>query len=546
MTRVAYLKAITSRHAPDALLPWTAHALLHGASHRGVRDLLLDGGAAGALRAVAPLLVPLRLRRWADTLPSARDVEGALRDAEADAARAAAAAGALEGAGAGTAGLLTGPPPPPPGVAELRRLGLGDAPPGGFVLPPPTLPSLSQQQAEAGDSVVGAAATGAAADQLPRSRVAPLNAFCFSPEARPGAAALSRARARLALPGSDVPPAEDAAQRAALRRALADQRRAATRLPLWFVHGEAGVCGELLRDLAAELPMPAFGLELGDSAAGVTAAAAPPPPPPPGALQLLAARHAEALLAVQPCGPHVLVGLSPYSCLLAAAIASELERGGVGAGGGGAGSGGSSSGSSGGVALILVNGAPALPARLALPPPQAYAAFALCADAAAAAGGSAAQAPAFRAFAAEFAAAAAAAARASGARGAHDAALRELAARRRPSAPAAAAAAWDAAVASAARAASLMARLCAGYSPEYVVQGPAVLVLAGPRADEAEDPESAALLEAARENCSGALSLLPPPPAVAGGHGERLASAAGRAALAAALSDALTELIMLV
>jgi hypothetical protein len=35
--------------------------VLHGASHRGVRDLVADGGAAGALRPVAPLLVPLHM-----------------------------------------------------------------------------------------------------------------------------------------------------------------------------------------------------------------------------------------------------------------------------------------------------------------------------------------------------------------------------------------------------------------------------------------------------------------------------------------------------
>ncbi|KIY94328.1 type I polyketide synthase [Monoraphidium neglectum] len=61
VTHVAYLRAITRAHAPDGLLPHTAHAVLHGASHRSVRDLVVDGGAAGALRPVAPLLVPLHM-----------------------------------------------------------------------------------------------------------------------------------------------------------------------------------------------------------------------------------------------------------------------------------------------------------------------------------------------------------------------------------------------------------------------------------------------------------------------------------------------------
>jgi hypothetical protein len=57
------------------------------------------------------------------------------------------------------------------------------------------------------------------------------------------------------------------------------------------------------------------------------------------------------------------------------------------------------------------------------------------------------------------------------------------------------------------------------------------------------NPEGAALLEAARDNCCGPLSLLPP----AGlAHGEGLASAEGRAVLAGVLSEALTELLMLV
>ena len=74
--------------------------------------------------------------------------------------------------------------------------------------------------------------------------------------------------------------------------------------------------------------------------------------------------------------------------------------------------------------------------------------------------------------------------------------------------------------------------------PTIETSGPAVLIL------QEEDPEGAAMLESARENCAGALSLLPQSAGLA--RGEGLASAEGRAAIAALLTEALTELLMLV
>lgn len=248
--------------------------MLHSASHRSVRDLVVDGGAAGALRPIAPLLVPLRMARWGDTLPTARDLEAAVRAAEADTARAARAVAAI-----------AAPPPPPTGVDDLARMGLiaewqQNAPP---VAPPAPARSSSYESNKSGASggrrisrasnergLVTAGGGGAEGEQAAgrASRVVPLNAFCFSGEVRPGAGALNRARARLALPGSDVSKEEDAAQREALRRALAAQRRMATRLPLWFVHGEGGRCGEGMGAVARELDMPAFALELGAEVGG--------------------------------------------------------------------------------------------------------------------------------------------------------------------------------------------------------------------------------------------------------------------------------------
>jgi hypothetical protein len=58
-----------------------------------------------------------------------------------------------------------------------------------------------------------------------------------------------------------------------------------------------------------------------------------------------------------------------------------------------------------------------------------------------------------------------------------------------------------------------------------------------------DEPEGAALLDASRENCTGALSLLPP----AGlRHFEAVASEGGRATLAGLLAEALGELLLLV
>ena len=69
-----------------------------------------------------------------------------------------------------------------------------------------------------------------------------------------------------------------------------------------------------------------------------------------------------------------------------------------------------------------------------------------------------------------------------------------------------------------------------------------------------DEPEGPPLLSAARDNCSGPLSLLPPAPAAApgggggaaAGYGERLASAQGRGAVAAVLTEALGELLQLI
>lgn len=197
----------------------------------------------------------------------------------------------------------------------------------------------------------------------------------------------------------------------------------------------------------------------------------------------------DALLSLQPHGPHVLVGCGPFSCLLAAAIACELEHQGNQAGGGT-------------VALVLADGAPALPTSIRLPPPETYGLFGLCVEAGvlgAPPAGRASGAAAglgrvtWRAFAAEFAAvmrgireeeeqlsqqqreggvaAVPMAADAAALRAQH--ALRVMAQRYRlVGAGEGAKGEWEAQVDAVARACHLAARLCADYSsPEYVFQG---------------------------------------------------------------------------
>jgi hypothetical protein len=250
--------------------------------------------------------------------------------------------------------------------------------------------------------------------------------------------------------------------------------------------------------------------------------------------------------------------------MLATALACELERGLAGS---------SSSGGST-VALILVDGAPAAPP----PPPPAqppsgggggwssgqlaaalYARglFGLCVDAGvppqllARAGGGVEGA--WRVFSAEFARevdAAEAAAREyarveeedeedeeAGGPSPAEQAFRQLAVRYRPLSGAVPPAAWEARVARALAACALSARLAEGYSPQYVLQGPAVLVLT-------EDEEGRALLNIARECCCGPLSLLPPDGLGQGGEG--LATAEGHRAVASLLGEALAELLSMV
>lgn len=180
------------------------------------------------------------------------------------------------------------------------------------------------------------------------------------------------------------------------------------------------------------------------------AADCPPPLLPP-------ARHMDVLLALQPAGPHVLVGYGPFSCMLAYSIACELEHHG-GTGGG-----------TRGASLLLVDGAPVPPVGLPaeLPHPAAYALFSLLLEA----GALLPHAGLWHSFVDEYNAALAFEAARGSSGEAAEIVLRALAGGVRPSGGIAAAQ-WDAAVERAAVGSQLAAHLLEAFeTPEYVFQG---------------------------------------------------------------------------
>lgn len=86
-----------------------------------------------------------------------------------------------------------------------------------------------------------------------------------------------------------------------------------TRLPLWLVHNERGDISSSLKELAATLPLPVYGLAMGADADEC------------GTLATLAAAYASAVKAVEPAGPYLLLGASVAGSALAHAMACSLE-----------------------------------------------------------------------------------------------------------------------------------------------------------------------------------------------------------------------------
>jgi thioesterase domain-containing protein len=483
LAQVSYLKAINSSYAPvHALQPSTARLLCHGARHKSVKDVL-EGWAVSALRPVALLLQPLRLVAWSDSRASSRDLEAALL----------AASRAASGADAARSSLVQGLPVPPRRPSSAA---------------PAAAPAVS--------GLVGVHA---------------LNRFCWDTATQPHVDEARELAARAALPpGTDMTPADVAARAAAAQAAALAARTHAlllSTLPMWFVPGEAGACSGALQQAARLLPMPAYGLSLHFDAAGSTA-------PSPASLPELALQCVQQLLAVQETGPWVLAGCGVFSCMLAAAMARELEQ----------------QQHHQQVVLVLLDGPPVLPSDCALPDPAIYGLYELARDAGRlpAAAESAADVPqAFAGFAAD---ASAALRGLMGGDAATAAGLLTPVSERQVAALEAAAAQVAAALLHAGsddasqpgeeQAVTAMLRGCRharvlshDYTPEFVYAVPAVLVLT-------EDGVGQAFLGAARESCGGELSLVP----LAGlAHGEMLTGVRSQQSVVVALVEGLMEVL---
>ena len=92
------------------------------------------------------------------------------------------------------------------------------------------------------------------------------------------------------------------------------------RVPLWLVHGETGGITGGLKEMAAALPLPCYGLAMGGDAADC------------GSLAELAAHYVAAVQAVQPQGPYLLVGCSISGAAVAHVAAARLQAAGQRAG----------------------------------------------------------------------------------------------------------------------------------------------------------------------------------------------------------------------
>ena len=88
------------------------------------------------------------------------------------------------------------------------------------------------------------------------------------------------------------------------------------RLPLWLVHGETGSVTGALKELAADLALPCYGLAMGGDVANCAT------------LAELAAHYVAAITAVQPRGPYLLAGCSLAGAAVAHAAAVQLQAGG--------------------------------------------------------------------------------------------------------------------------------------------------------------------------------------------------------------------------
>jgi hypothetical protein len=224
----------------------------------------------------------------------------------------------------------------------------------------------------------------------------------------------------------------------------------------------------------------------------------------------------EVLLALQPHGPYLLLGVGPFSCSLATAMACELEQQGVQQ-----------------VLLLLMDGPAAPPTSVQLAEPLAYGLHGLVMDALAAAradlalqqrlalglpawqrsqreqqlGQQRAELEALQASAphvGEVAALVEAARQQAGAAAEPDQLVRALVQQLQQYCPpqdVGSGGSWVVQLPGVVSYCQVVARWLQGFTPEYVYQGPAAMLLG-------EDDLGGVFLDTGRDSCGGALSML--------------------------------------
>ena len=263
LSRLAYWQALASGYSASDI--FEGQTLLAARQPGAAASQLSGGGPAGAWRSVAMLVQPVELLEMPEVAPAGSGTPTA-------APAAAAAARQLQAALLGAVQAVLDVEASTPEAAA----------------------------AEAGSSMLLSARQPASpapfsppADSDTVSVVLPLNRLC--PERR----YILRCAGRLA---------------AGTPRALVAPPLA--RLPLWLVHGETGSITGAVKELAAALPLPVYGLAMGGDAANCLA------------LKELAAHYAAAIQAVQPRGPYLLVGCSISGAAVAHAAGAQLQAAG--------------------------------------------------------------------------------------------------------------------------------------------------------------------------------------------------------------------------
>ena len=260
LSRLAYWQALAGSYTATDI--YAGQTLLF-AQHRaqGSRGLLAAGGPGGAWQSIALLVQPVVLHEQPEVIPgspgtpaattAARHVQAALLAAMQQAMDEESASPEAAAAEQGSSMLLTPRQP---------------------TSPQPFSPAVETDTA----SVV-----------LPLNRLCPERRYILR---RGGAGGSGR---------SGTPPQ-------LLTPPLA-------RVPLWLVHGETGGISSGLKEMAAALPLPCYGLAMGGDAANC------------GSLAELAAHYVAAVQAVQPQGPYLLVGCSISGAAVAHAAAARLQ-----------------------------------------------------------------------------------------------------------------------------------------------------------------------------------------------------------------------------